>query len=363
MADGEEQQSVLGLKAQAAQKAFEARDMSPSKALRRALARAADTLWDLALVCQGVNAEILDQDGVIAALRPGQLLLLLDGPDGAVGLCAVDRAVLTGVVEVQTIAQVTTLAVDEDRELTTTDAAMMAPLLDGAMQRFADNLDDHPLREQLEGFRFGAMVEDARAASLLLDAPGYRSFEVAIDLALGRRKGTLRVILPDRPRRRETARQEDAVAGPGPHEALLERLPARLDCLLTGLVLPLSRAQALKPGDLLPLPEPAAQSAVLCAAGGQRVAGGHMGQLDGRRAVRLAWPVGAYGQAEPDHLSGGSTPDPAPAKAAPPAPQVEPVEAEKTPDALPDLPPLDFEAAMAEEGGFPAMSSDLGEQG
>ena len=55
MADGSGQGGVLGLKAQAAQKAFEARGMSPAKALRRALSRTADTLWDLALVCQSVH--------------------------------------------------------------------------------------------------------------------------------------------------------------------------------------------------------------------------------------------------------------------------------------------------------------------
>ena len=100
--------------------------MSPSKALRRALSRTADVLWDLALVTHGVEQAHLDQDGVVAALGGDALLILLDGPDGVPGVARIERPVMTGLIEVQTILQVTQMPVEE-RPLTQTDAAMMAP--------------------------------------------------------------------------------------------------------------------------------------------------------------------------------------------------------------------------------------------
>lgn len=280
----------MGQKAQAAQRAYEARGMSPAKALRRALSRTADVMWDLALVTQSVTVELLDQDGVVEGLSAKDLLVLLDGPDGTIGLASVDRQVMTGVVEVQTIQQVTQMPVDEDRVLTQTDAAMIAPLIDGTLHSMAGALADSPIGEMLQGFRFGAMLEDARSASLLLDAAGYRAFRAQVDLALGRRKGCLSFILPERKPVPRSAEQGGADAA-GPHAAILDRVPARLDAVLSRITLPLSRAQTLKPGDVLKLSKDALDRVEIIAGRGHMVAKGRMGQLNGARAVRLTWPV------------------------------------------------------------------------
>ncbi len=247
-------------------------------------------MWDLALVTQSVTVESLDQDGVIGGLSAKDLLVLLDGPDGAIGLASVDRQVLTGVVEVQTIQQVTQMPVDEDRILTQTDAAMISPLIDGTLHSMAGALADSPIGEMLQGFRFGVMLEDARSASLLLDAAGYRAFRAQVDLALGRRKGSLSLILPERKPNPRTAAQDGSDA-PGPHAAILDRVPARLDAVLSRITLPLSRAQALKPGDVLKLSKDALDRVEILAGRGHMVAKGRMGQLNGARAVRLTWPV------------------------------------------------------------------------
>ncbi|MBS0126740.1 FliM/FliN family flagellar motor switch protein [Aestuariicoccus sp. KMU-90] len=266
--------------------------MSPAKALRRALSRAADVLWDLALVGQSVQIDMRDQDGVVGGLGQDTLIVLLDGPEGAIGLAEIDRQVLTGLVEVQTIQQVTTMPV-EDRPLSPTDAAMVAPLIDNALERFAAYLDQNPLRLQVEGYRFGAMMEDARGVGLLLDAPAYRAFRVELDLALGRRRGVVTLILPDRPQRQ--AQAEAQQGRPGPHEDAMLRVPVRLDCALARLVIPLSQAERLRPGDLLPLPSPAAAEAELRSARGEVVARGRLGQMHGMRALRITWPAAQAG--------------------------------------------------------------------
>ncbi|KUF10420.1 flagellar motor switch protein FliM [Pseudoponticoccus marisrubri] len=331
--------------------------MSPAKALRRALSRTADVLWDLALVTQAVGIDTRDQDGVIAGLGPHDLLLLLDGPEGAVGLAAIDRAVMTGLVEVQTIQQVTQMPVDTDRVLTQTDAAMMAPLIDGALERMAANLEDHPLHPQIEGYRFGAMIEDARAAGLLLDAASYRVFRTEVDLALGRRRGPLTVVLPERPRRAGTASTD--AADSAPHEELLARVPARLDVVLTRLTLPLNRARTLQPGDLLHLPQDTLGRVEITAGGGQMVARGRLGQMNGMRAVRLDWPAPKRA-ADPSERAGESEEAPPPeAPADPPKQDATPAQAES----LPDLPPLDLPVTGAEfdfSGVHAATQAGLG---
>lgn len=360
MADGG-RSDVLGQKAQAAQRAFEARGMSLPKALRRALSRTADIQWDLALVTQDVAVEMLDQDEVIDALGPRDLLLLLDGPDGAVGIAAVDRQVLTGVIEVQTIQQVTQMPVDDTRPLTQTDAAMMAPLLDGALTRLADTLVDHPLHGQLAGFRFGAMIEDGRAAGLLLDAASYRGFRAEVDLALGRRRGVVMLFLPERKFKRSAPDEDER---PGPHEERLSRVPARLSVALARVTLPLNKAEALKPGDLLPLPPDALDRVEVTAGSGHLVARGRLGQLNGLRAVRLNWPVtgsGAAAAGEAKH-DGGMTDERladfagAAAGGAEPSmlPAAGPGDDGPTED-LPDLPAMDFAADAA---GFDFEEAD-----
>ena len=337
------------------------------------MSRTADVLWDLALVTHGVSQDILDQDGVVDSLRAKNLLLLLDGPDGALGLAMVDRQVMTGLIEVQTILQVTQMPI-EDRPLTQTDAAMMAPLLNGTLDRLARYLDGHPDRPQFEGYAFGAMVEDARTAGLLLDAPSYRSFRVSDDLALGRRKGEILFVLPDRPGAGQATGPDIQDETPGPHERKMKLLPVQMDAVLCRVTLPLGAAQKLKVGDLIPLPVDALDGLELMAGSGDAIAGGRLGQMNGMRAVRLAWPEGAapaelgagpvvdlpmMGMADND--GPGALPDAmfaAPEPAPEPEPEVEFDAADFASD-LPDLPPMEFDtgdfnfdAAEGEEGEF-----------
>ncbi|MCC1491777.1 FliM/FliN family flagellar motor switch protein [Cognatishimia sp. F0-27] len=384
MAGGGSGQDILGQKARAAQRALEARGMSPAKALRRALSRSADLLWGLAVVSQGVQIEMLDQDGVIETIEPGMLLVLLDGPDGALGLAAMDREVLTAIIEVQTIQQVTTIAA-EDRPLTATDAAMVAPLMDATLARFADNLADHPLKPQLEGFRFGAMIEDSRTASLLLDAAGYRSFEIRLDIALGRRKGIVRLILPERTATDHANRDTSDAATQGKYNETFSSVPVRLDTVMTKVTMSLAQAQKLRVGDLINLPGDVTETLTLVAGKGQVVARGKLGQLNGMRAIRLDGPHGrAAGAGAARHAGSASQAGPMDAMAVsghtaePPItdaetsepqtetslPDLPALNAQADEDALPDLPPLDpdgmgdFDFSAASMGIEDAGESD-----
>ncbi|SFE90722.1 FliM/FliN family flagellar motor switch protein [Roseivivax sediminis] len=364
-------QKVLSRKAQAARRAIEAQGMSVEKALRRALARTAEESWNLALIARNARLSAADQDDTTARLQEGDLILLLDGSEGALGFATLDRQAVTALVEVQTLGIVTDMPLD-DRRLTPTDAAIAAPLVEGALGRLTGYLAQDPVGAQVDGFRFGAMVENARIAANLLAAPRYRVLEADIDLGGGLRQGRIVLALPDRkviPTAPEG--EEDA---PPRHADLMMTLPAQIDAVLCRLRLPFAEAQKLEPGALLPLPAGVLDHAELVAGNGHRVTGGRLGQVNGQRAIRVTEATGARpAGTDPAPFQAGGAMDEdeghmteAPevdAEAAPFSLEL-PSETGVEEDDLPELPPLDFD--MAEIGGaedddddFPSFASAM----
>lgn len=264
--------------------------MSPEKAMRRALSRTADVLWDLVLVTKEVVCDSCDQPGVEASFREGELLVLLDGPDGAIGFVSIARDVMASVIEVQTIGQVTKMAI-ADRVLTHTDAAMVAPLIEGALERLVQNLEDNPICDTVSGFRFGAMIEDPRAAALLLEAPSYLTFRAEVDLALGRRRGEILFTFPVMEHKPNGPHGHRREGEKGPFEDALMMVDADLETILCKVTLPLAKLRSLAVGDQLALPLDCHNRVELRSQEGRVIAGGTLGQANGKRAVRLSWPT------------------------------------------------------------------------
>ncbi|MFD1342938.1 FliM/FliN family flagellar motor C-terminal domain-containing protein [Litorisediminicola beolgyonensis] len=324
----------LRQKAQAARRRQDARGMSLEKAFCRAFARAAEGLWDLAVLAREPKSILYDQEMAVRALSNCDLILLLDGPDGQPGFAGFDRTLVAGLIEIQTLGLVSAMR-PEERVFTATDAAMTAPLLDDALTRFAGYaaaLDEEPAAE----FRFGAMLESARSAGNLLNASAYRGFTAALDLAGGRRHGRVVLLLPV-PEHDDAADEPAGTSRGRPHEALMLGLPAQLDVVLARVTLPLSQVRDFQPGDVLSLPRGALGTAELVAGPRHRISRGRLGQVDGHRAFRLSDALGGQPQAaEPAPDTPTAVAD-APARAAPPpAPRA-------LPETLPDLPPLTFD--------------------
>lgn len=286
--------SVLRRKTRAAREADDPRVMSPVKALRLSLARAADTLFGLALTVATVEQRRIDATGVEGALGTEGLFMLLDGAGGARGALRLDPALMAGVIEVQTIGQVLPGPV-RPRPATRTDAAMIAPLVDAVLAGFdAEMAVGHP-RQPARGFRFGDRVEDGRALALLLPAPELDLFRVTVDLDQGTRSGRLDLLLPPAPAAMPAS--VGGIAAPRHAETATDlatialAAPAVLQVVLARLNLPLRTAMALSPGERLSLPRDSLGKAQLMAAGGHVVAEGRLGQRDGWRALRLAGPT------------------------------------------------------------------------
>lgn len=275
-------ETVLLRKAQAQRRAQGGGAWSLPRALGRALSIAADALWGLTLVARTSGDETLSVHRASARLDADALLVVLEHDSGPSALVALDREIVTGLIDMQTLGRVTRFPSDA-RAYTPTDAAMVAPLLDAALPRFASMLAAQPDMAHLQTYRFGALVEDEAAAVLALDAETYHLTEFEVSLAQDTRAGHILFLFPEPLR----ATGQDRPSQPGKHEHVLKLAPVRMQAVLTQIHLSLDRARELRPGDVLTIAPRAATSATLVLSGGHVVARGRLGQMNGFRAIRI----------------------------------------------------------------------------
>ncbi|PRY74166.1 flagellar motor switch protein FliM [Marivita geojedonensis] len=286
--------TVLERKAQAQRKALGVGSVSLPRALGRGLSIAADALWGLSLAATPSGQDSLSLDRALARIGGDCLLILLDNETGPCALAVIDRALVTGVIEAQTLGKVTQFPTDS-RPFTPTDAAMMAPLLDAALPRFVSMLAGQPEMSHLSGYGFGALVEDAQTAGLALDADQYLVVAFDISLAQDTRTGRALFLFPEPPKNPD----RDSAAKTGRHAGFLGLVPARMQAVLTRIHIPLDRARALRPGDVLPISLQAVSGASLVMSGGHVVATGKLGQMNGFRAIRIGDEATPFCRPEP----------------------------------------------------------------
>jgi flagellar motor switch protein FliM len=278
----------LRLKARNARDGQDARVMSPARALRLAVEKAADEDFSIALRVGAIGRSLEDHGSLLEMIADGGLLLLLDGPSGALGLMTVDTATLTSLIEIQTTGKITSRPV-QSRAVTRTDAVLVAPLVDGILRRTAQHLGDHPDSHWTRGFRFGAMIEDRRSLGLALLAPDYHVLQIPLEIGQGARTGELVLALPVPERPAEQMAKVEQVKVSPEFQARVMDAPARLQAILCRLSLPLSQMGQLSTGTLLPLP-PDVLRDISLEAGGRAVAKAQLGKLHGMRALRVKMP-------------------------------------------------------------------------
>lgn len=360
------QNSVLRRKATAAKEVWQARAMSPSKALRLSVARAADDLWDLAVAASGIALTEEPQDDVIGSLPEDGLLLLLEGPEGLIGAAHLPFPVVSGLIEAQTLGRINPKT-PAARKATRTDAAMVAPLIDGVMERFDALLAEAGGSPWVPGFRYGTMMDSPRMLSLALKASDFHVIRFALDLA-ALRDGEALLMLP------VAAPVPDAPSGDagraGALQAQVMQAPTELRAVLHRVKMPLSGVSALKVGMMLEIPRDALAQTEIEVSSGTVIGTVRLGQVNGMRAIRMGMPGGAEALTPPGAGSAPSeeadpmfevamTPEPAmpdpdmPDAAPDPAPVPAPIPdtgaVEQVDDLLGDLPDL---------GDLPGMDSN-----
>lgn len=312
-----ESSTVIHRKARQGRADFDARAMTPARALRLAVEASGDRLFGLALTVRAVEQRRLAAAALGDEADTAGLIVLLDGPDGGRGAALFDPPLVQALIEVQTTGRVRA-APPPDRAFTATDAAMTAPLIDAVMRRFAELLagsdtrnddDDQGSRGRDERsglFRFGDRVADARALALAMGDSDLDLFRLTIDIDNGTHAGVLVLILPPR-----AALPPDPDAAQGDTfdlSAVALGVQVTLDAVLARTTMPLSDVCALKPGAILPVSAASLGRTELVATGGHVAARARLGQMHGFRAVRLTGPSIATGQGAPTHAAAGEMP-------------------------------------------------------
>lgn len=287
MAQGESG-SIIHRKARVGRQDFDARVMSPSKALRLALARSADQLFDMALSVSTVEHHGLSANAIPDRLGDDGLLVLLDGATGRRGAIKLDTQFTAALIEAQIIGEVRKTEA-RARPYTRTDAAMAAPFLDLVLAEF-----DTQMREQTDDFtplamRFGDRVEDARLLGLALEGHAFDLYVITADLGEGAKTGVISFVMPKTPAPNRPAKPESDDARGKSINLKKNAMDAvaTLDAVLARIDLPLREVCALKPGMLLPIPQDALRATELFAPKRYLVAEVLLGQLNGLRAVRF----------------------------------------------------------------------------
>jgi flagellar motor switch protein FliM len=171
----------------------------------------------------------------------------------------------------------------EPREPTAADAALARPLLEAFLTEAEAAVEGTPLAGWLAGPTLGERVASPREAALLLRDGRYRAVRLTLDLGAGERQGLVLILalVAERPAQHE----------PTPTVApQVLRSEARLDAVLHRLHLPLSEAEGLAVGQVLPLPGVTVASARI-EAGGVVLGPARLGQVAGMCAVRIETPL------------------------------------------------------------------------
>lgn len=359
----EERKSVIHRKAASAREDFDARAMSPSKALRLSLEKCGDRLFQLALIVATLEQRRLAHAAVKDAVGADTLILLLDGEGGARGAALLDLQFAQSLVEVQTMGRVRPGAAP-DRPLTGTDAAIAAPLVDAMLAGFDEKMGEAVAGYRPIAFRFGDRVGDARGLLLALEAADFDLFRLTVDIGGGAKTGILTLILPAA----ALARPEPGAGETGEGASfdlgdLAMQVPVTLDAVLDRVQLSLAEVCALKPGMTLPVASAAIGRTELVAASGHVAAQARLGQMNGMRAVRLSGAGEDGGRAGPGTAQAVGDPVKAdvPPEQVAGMPDLAGLAASEPPTltALPDLPDLSgLSAAGGALPGLPDLPGD-----
>ncbi|MEQ3676903.1 flagellar motor switch protein FliM [Pseudophaeobacter sp.] len=269
------------------------------KALRRSLARAASEQCDLPLAVLAARQANRAPEDLVEELSDKDLLVILDGPDGRIGAATLDAALVTALIQKQTIGQIMGKAPSE-RNYTPTDAAMTAEFLEKSFSKVQALLQGEKDQLVFSGYRYGAQIEDVRSLILGMEREDYRLITMTVDLAIGAMQGELKLILP------EPTPEELGLSGAKSGPTLaggMGAMRAELSAILCKVRVPLNEFSALRVGEVLPLDQAFLYETDLIDIGGHSIAKGRLGQLNGARAVRLN--TGPSQQADPAQMGDG----------------------------------------------------------
>lgn len=262
-----------------------------SRAIRRAALPFASLAPDVAEI--SVTADVTLSDA-IAGLPAHGLLAAIEDDEGRRGLIALDHRLVDALIEVQATGRVEDIDLPP-RKITRIDEALCRDFVDLMLGAFAQETAEQVGRDWPDRMTYGSNVAERAQLNLLLPDRGYRLLRVAVTMG-GSKTGDLVVLLPADPaiaRRRALAAPQSAAQAAAPADwsdrmlSVLGTAPMTLDAVLMRVTLPLGQVQALGEGDLVPFDHSDLSAVTLVDDTGHVFARGSLGQLSGRRAVRM----------------------------------------------------------------------------
>ncbi len=262
--------------------------MTPLKGFRLAFARAAPDMVDMDVAVRHVSETRLGRDLLRDRLPDDALISLIEGQDRRFGLAVFDADTVAAAVEAQTTGRVLPTA-PPPRPPTRTDAVLLADLVDRIHEILEAEASEVELGRTARGFRYATVLEGPKAVGLTLEDVTYRLFDLRVELG-GNVARPGRVLFAY-PALDPVATIHTPDAWALALERAIEPAEAPIDAQLAKVSLPFERLAALRPGDLIPLPQEALVRVALTTRDGRILGRGRLGQAHGHKAVRIVGSV------------------------------------------------------------------------
>ncbi len=258
---------------------------TPMRVMRRALARAADKSVGLSVSVLGISQDDSSAEDLIESAPQDWVVLgLRDGHEpGLTGLFLLDPVFRSALVEMQTMGNLLNTT-QEQRKVTGTDATLTVPFAASLLTELSDaGFGGGDVR--IGGYDIGP-IADIRTASLVLTQGGYRFWRVTVQLGGTDAQGELMIAM-----RAEAAAPvpppQDDKAWSDAFQKSVGNAPAEMDAVLATLRLPISNVETFEVGQVVPLAGTTVGSITLTGPSGERFAQARLGQVAGKRAVRI----------------------------------------------------------------------------
>ena len=275
-------------------------DKALEKNLHKAFAQSALQLFSL-------NLQILDHgichefsSAIPELTEPFLMLGLLESCDAEPGFIALDHAALTGLVTIQTLGVILP-NLTQSRAATLTDAALIAPLIDHAMQKIDRSDKDIG---HINQYRFSQILVDAHRLSLAIRSDKFAVYQMNLAMGPDQYPGQILIALPaieHKLRDKNSAAKEDDAA----NQKAFMALPAELIAEIRRFQFSWLELSQLKVGTHLILPDAALENIQLRAANSADVIPAKLGRLAHFRAVQVDIAVPSI-----DHLTKRSNTEP-----------------------------------------------------
>lgn len=256
-----------------------------TRQMRRALGRAADNAVGLLATVLDLSEDAMDAESLIESGPADWVVLGLRTGDAA-GLCGLfllDQPLRSALVEMQTMGSLLPMA-ETQRPVTCTDAVMTVPFAANLLAELGD-VDFGARDVNLSAYDIGP-VENLRTAGLVMMQGKYCVWRVKTQLGGGDVQGEMLIAL--RPQESDVPQPVETPCNWSKNlRDALDDAPADLDAVLTKRTLPIGKIEAFEVGQVLQLAGTTVGSVTLMGPGGEKVATARLGQVAGKRAVRI----------------------------------------------------------------------------